>query len=476
MDSQISLEQIKEFKNKYNQDKTNKIIEYSITKIFEKNKKKRRNFRRKIKMNDIVDDLFKIYLSTIDSYISKINQTVNDKYTIIDKSMLTVYLFIKIVEDRKEQNSEVTEILINYLLKQNIYVETGSLSFEISDESKIGLYNEILDKLILEKFDYKNRVLKQLKYNYKIINLNKYTELLTFLEDIAEFSIYNKMLEKGNDELSSLFLNTKNKIVSKLQDLKNTDYFYKEKYEIINLIKNNKFTESIYGNLINVALNLKDVYRYSSVTTLIPENVLFHQYSVTLASFLIAQYSNKKLNENIDVYEIILKALFHDFGEYKGTEIVTQFKNYNDVTKKMFAEIEENDEKELESKIGTNLYNIISNYKNGAEGFIVEMVDKMLGIMKLWIEAGYLNNYIAIKSIVSVYQDRFKRFLKVYDIKEIKNKEFYMNLLRDCYVYVKENLVEKNIDVFLKYFTEEELNLFRDEIKILKNKPEMFLK
>lgn len=308
------------------------------------------------------------------------------------------------------------------------------------------------------------------------MNPNKYIELLNFLEDVAEFSIYNKMSEKGNNEIKSLLIDTKNKISSKLQNLNNNDYFFKEKYEIINLINNNRFTQSIYGNLVNVALNLKDVYRYSSVTTLIPENVLFHQYSVTLASLLIAQYSNEKLNENIDVYEIMLKALFHDFGEYKGTEIVTQFKNYNDVTKKMFAEIEENDEKELESKIGTNLYNIISHYKNGAEGLIVEMIDKMLGIMKLWIEAGYLNNYIAIKSIVSVYQDRFKRFLKIYDIKEIKNKEFYMNLLRECYIYVKENLVEKNIDVFLKYFTEEELNQYREEINILKNKPEMFLK
>ena len=51
-----------------------------------------------------------------------------------------------------------------------------------------------------------------------------------------------------------------------------------------------------------------------------------------------------------------------------------------------------------------------------------------------------------------------------------------MNLLRECYIYVKENLVEKNIDVFLKYFTEEELNQYREEINILKNKPEMFLK
>lgn len=178
-------------------------------------------------MNEVLDDLLKIYLSTIDSYNSKIRQTVNDKYTIIDKSMITVYLFIKIIEDRKEQNDEVAGLIANYLLKQNIYGETGSLSFEISDKSKRELYNELLEKLILEKYDYKNRVLKQLNYNYKILQKNKYTELLTFLEDIAEFSIFNKIVERGNSEANSIFLKIKEKITSKIIDT--NDYFFKEK-------------------------------------------------------------------------------------------------------------------------------------------------------------------------------------------------------------------------------------------------------
>ena len=185
-------------------------------------------------MNEVLDDLLKIYLSTIDSYNSKIYQTVNDKYTIIDKSMITVYLFIKIIEDRKEQNDEVVGLIANYLLKQNIYGETGSLSFEISDKSKRELYNELLEKLILEKYDYKNRVLKQLNYNYKILQKNKYTELLTFLEDIAELSIFNKMIERGNNEANSMLLKIKEKITSKIIDTK--DYFFKEKNELIQLI------------------------------------------------------------------------------------------------------------------------------------------------------------------------------------------------------------------------------------------------
>lgn len=427
-------------------------------------------------MNDIIEDLFKIYLSSVDSYNSKIYQTINDKYTIIDKCMITTYLFIKIIEDRNEKNQEITDVLSNYLLKQIIYGETGNLAFEISDKSKVQIYHEILDKLILEKFQYKNRIMKKLKYKYKNIELNKYNELLIFLEKIAEFAIFQKMILRGNQEIISPFDDTKSKIINQLKMLDCNDYFYEEKKEIINLIIDNKFKESQYGNLIYVVLNLKDVYRYSQITTQLPENVLFHQYTVAIMSLLLAEYSNKELEENIDIYMILTKSLFHDFGEYKGTEIVTQFKNYNDVTKKMFAEIEENDEKQLEGKIGTNLYIIISGYKYGAEGFISEVVDKMLGIMKLWIEVGYFHNYTFIKTINSIYQDRFKRFLRIENIDEIKNKSFYIELLREYYIYIKEHLMEKDLEYFFKYFTKEELEKFREEIKRLKSNPETFLK
>ena len=107
-------------------------------------------------MNEIIEDLFKIYLSSLDSYNSKIYQTKNDKYTIIDKAMLAVYLFVKIIEDRNEKNQEVTEVLRNYILKQIIYSETGNLAFEISNKSKAELYHEILLNLQFASFHYKN--------------------------------------------------------------------------------------------------------------------------------------------------------------------------------------------------------------------------------------------------------------------------------------------------------------------------------
>jgi len=232
-------------------------------------------------INDIIEDLLKIYLTGIDAYNSKIYQTVNDKYTIIDKSMLTVYLFVKIIEERNEKNKEITDCLANYLIKQYIYGETGNLSFEILDKTKAETYNKILDELITEKFKYKNRLMKKLKYEYTGIVLNEYSELLIFLENIADFAIFQKMILRGNSEVQKNINDTKNKIINQLDKLNINELFYNEKKKLIELIKYNQFFDSEYGKLMEVALNLKDVYRYSMITTQIPENVLFHQYTVT---------------------------------------------------------------------------------------------------------------------------------------------------------------------------------------------------
>ena len=59
---------------------------------------------------------------------------------------------------------------------------------------------------------------------------------------------------------------------------------------------------------------------------------------------------------------------------------------------------------------------------------------------------------------------------------ELKNKKFYLDLLRESYIYIKEHLIEKDLEIFLKYFTKDELEKYREEIKLLKENPESFLK
>ena len=212
-------------------------------------------------MNEIIEDLVKIYLSCIDCYTPKVKQTLNDKYTLIDKAMLTAYMFVKIIEDRNEKNEEVTKVLKNYLLRQVIYSETGNIVFEIEDKEKTNLYNEILDSLVLEKFKYKNRILRKLKYDYNINLLNtsgkKYTELLVFLENIAEYFIFKKMALKGNIEAKYEIDKIKEKIGIFTNNTDRKDYFYKEKKEILELISKDELVKSQYGNLSRSSFKFK---------------------------------------------------------------------------------------------------------------------------------------------------------------------------------------------------------------------------
>lgn len=410
----------------------------------------------------ILDDLFKIYLSSIDSYNSKIWQTINDKYTIIDKSMLAVYLYVKILEDRNERDQFAVDTLTNYILKQIIYGETGNLALEITDKSQLDFYHKVIDELVIEKFAYKNRILARLKYNYQIIKDNPYQELLIFCEKIAELAILDKMVRRGNQEAESYFIEQMKRTIE--MPLEKLDVFYSEKSRILQNIQENTFVNTQYGQLLQVVLNLKDVYRYSNLTTTIPENVLAHQYTMAVIGIVFSQYLNQEMGEAIDIYQVIVKSIFHDFGEYKGNEIVTQVKNYNEDTKKMFKMMEEADERDLKEKIGNNLFEIIISAMDGQEGYIIELMDKMIAIMKLWIEVEYMGNQTYIKSVCTIFQSRFKRFKKVEKIDSLKNKEFYLDLVRCCYIYVKEHLMECNEKLFLKYFTKQEQEEIRREI------------
>ena len=201
-------------------------------------------------MKEFVEDLFKIYNAAIDSYNAKICQNVNEKYTIIDRSMISVYLYIKILNNLKIDDIEAKEILINYLLKQVIYGETGNLALEISEESNKELYGKVIEELIIDKFEYKNRILKKLKYNYKKNYNKKYLQLLEFCETVAELYIYDKLIRRGNNEAKEIF----NNIKLKLNNLKNTfnknNNIEKEKINIVNLILNNEFCKTQYYNLI----------------------------------------------------------------------------------------------------------------------------------------------------------------------------------------------------------------------------------
>ena len=83
-------------------------------------------------MEEYIEDLFKIYNSSIDSYNAKILQRINSKYTIIDKAMLATYLYIRILKKLKiVKNHKKFFVWFIYQNNRsdNIYQKQGSFCF-----------------------------------------------------------------------------------------------------------------------------------------------------------------------------------------------------------------------------------------------------------------------------------------------------------------------------------------------------------
>lgn len=174
-------------------------------------------------MEEYIEDLFKIYNSSIDSYNAKILQRINSKYTIIDKAMLATYLYIRILKKLKIEEKVSKNVLKNYLLKQIIYGETGNLALEIADKSREKVYKEVIEKLITDKFEYKNKIISKLKYNYTTIEHNEYSELIDFCESISEYYIVEKILRTGNTEAKQVLENKKEIFKNKTKEFKGKD-------------------------------------------------------------------------------------------------------------------------------------------------------------------------------------------------------------------------------------------------------------
>ncbi len=81
-----------------------------------------------------------------------------------------------------------------------------------------------------------------------------------------------------------------------------------------------------------------------------------------------------------------------------------------------------------------------------------------------------MNNYTYFKALCSVYQSRFKKYNDTSRIEELKDKLFLQKLLKEAYIFIKENLINLNNDFLEKYFTSAEIKGFKKEIKVLKKK------
>ena len=58
---------------------------------------------------------------------------------------------------------------------------------------------------------------------------------------------------------------------------------------------------------------------------------------------------------------------------------------------------------------------------------------------------------------------------------DIKNKEHIFDIVREVYIFLKENMMNKNEELLLQEFTKKEIKEFREEIKLIKKNKKEFL-
>lgn len=347
---------------------------------------------------EIIKDMYKIYLYCIDANNVKKFQTINNKYTTIDTTMIASYIFLQLIKTKNINREEAIKVIGNALIKNLVNYSTGNFEVDIKDDEQIEIYNEVKEKVSIEKIRYLNRILKKLKINVEEIKEQEAIDLFMYSQEIAEILIVIQIYLTGNQFAYDNIIEKINRLKIRKDNNDKIDILFSQ---ILKVIDNKKKilevlkTNEIY-NLISVVFNLRDVYRFSQVNLVVPENVLFHTYVNIAMAYVLCDYLNS-YGENVDKYYAIIKIMFHDFSEYSGNEIISSMKIYSKETHDLFEKIESQDEESLKTLIGKENYDIVKNYKEGFSGYVSDIIDKINGLMKTLIEVKYYNNLTLLK-------------------------------------------------------------------------------
>lgn len=419
---------------------------------------------------EIIEDMYKIYLYCIDANNVKKFQNINNKYTTTDITMIATYIFLQLIKRQEIDKREITKVIGNAFIKNLINYSTGNFEVDINDDTQIEIYDKVKENVCIEKVKYLNRILKKLKISIEKIENPEVIETFQYSRQMAELFILIQIYLTGNEFAYEKILEKMNKLKAKKNNFKEIDKLLDEtlksidnKRKILEILK----TNNIY-NLISVVFNLRDVYRFSQVNLVVPESVLFHTYVNSVMAYIMCDYLNN-YGENVDKYDVITKILFHDFSEYSGNEIISSMKVYSQETHDLFEKIENQDEENLKDLIGKQNYEIVKSYKDGFSGYISEIIDKISGIMKTLIEVNYYNNLTLLKVFSANECKRFEKFYNYEKIKGSKNKYFYTNLLKLHYIYIIENFLKKE-DIMLDYFNQSEINDIKKSIETEREK------
>jgi len=411
---------------------------------------------------NLMEDMYKIKMYAADANHVKKNQPVNNRYTTIHSTMLAIFFFLKLSEKEYGKLNAANDMIQNALMVQLVNFSTGNMGVDSESEKQIKIYHNVKKKIISEKIEFLNRNLKEIKIPF--VEIQEDESIFLFCEQLADLWILKQLYMRGN-ELAYTEIEKKISILTNYSDyeIKEVQKIKSKLPQILENLKNRQKLKQWlnkdedlkdYENLATVIFNLREVHRFSQAHLIVPQDVLFHLYLNTVICLIMTDWLEKQ-GEELDKAKILLKSLLHDFGEYTGNEIIASTKAYSLETSQMFEKIEENDERKLKEKIGLELFEIIKKYKTDKEGYVVNIIDKMIGIMKTKTELILYSNKTMLKCFTATECKRFQTFYTNPIRDELKLGNFYTTLLKSHYISI--------IECFLK---QEEMKIYWNEKEI----------
>lgn len=408
-------------------------------------------------------DLYRIYLMGINANKAKPFQTLHCNISKVEFMMLVAALCLNHEFSVGPKESSITYIL-DYLNTGVISSKVGNIpdvySFYYLSECKEGMR-----AFVTRTMEDSNKRLKKLSLSYQKISSEREGNLITLYSLFAKYYIFLEEYARGNAWMEKEIWKVQQDIEKCIDDM-NWDHedkltIWKNHYFNSNWKKEfieqkGDFWQDRWSQLAKVVLQLRSVKRFSQAIDIVEENVLVHTWELILITDAMVRFLQEQ-GEEVDRNQVFLRVFYHDFGESSGNDIISDVKVFSDFTKAYFDTLVSEDEKRLKGQIGESAYQWMSLYKKGASGYIADILDKLVGLMKVYIEIHFFNNINFLSVLKTNYFERLIKFLDISRIKNFQHPLFLKELMDYMYITNQEEILSLYGDTLSYYYSNEEV-------------------
>lgn len=141
---------------------------------------------------------------------------------------------------------------------------------------------------------------------------------------------------------------------------------------------------------------LSGVQRFSLLKLVHRENVLEHTGMVVIFALCIVQELNSDLppEKQIEIEEVLVKAIVHDWDEVITGDIVRPTKYFSETLRRELKKLEQHGINKIAEALSFfTLPELHSTAKDGVTGYVVALADLLAAVHRVWEEVCIYNNH-----------------------------------------------------------------------------------